>query len=194
MTHSPAFIRHFTVLRAEFADSTCRLTRLSESMDEKLKVIKAQEAAEDAARNEAERKGIFTNKGGRGQTSIQVTNVNTLAMEALKLQKANIKEAMEQADMEMKEIMRKHRQSEDETEIPTDIEDCGFDVADLIIYLRSMISNFKSRREIETFLTRAKAMLHGDRVTLLREYKLISSLTPGSHLLDILDDYDGVNL
>ncbi|KAJ3074049.1 hypothetical protein HDU98_012244 [Podochytrium sp. JEL0797] len=60
--------------------------------------------------------------------------------------------------------------------------------------MRFVIAQFKGTREIETWRRRAKTMLLVDRVPLLRDYRLLSELKPGSHLLEILDEYDGVNM
>ncbi|ORY43775.1 hypothetical protein BCR33DRAFT_247997 [Rhizoclosmatium globosum] len=60
--------------------------------------------------------------------------------------------------------------------------------------MRELLSKYRGVREIETFRRRAKTMLLVDRVQLLRDYKLLSEITPGSHLLETLTEYDGVNL
>ncbi|KAJ3231446.1 hypothetical protein HDU81_003753 [Chytriomyces hyalinus] len=190
MSQSSAFIRHFRALEAEFFDSVSRIERLSESLDERQKIIKKQEALEEAARFEAEKTGLL---GTRREKKNTVNKVSTLATEALKIRKASDKDAREQANAAAKSLLTQYRLGEDDA-VSSDVRDCGFETSDLTLYLRGMITAFKERREIDTYITRVKTMLHGERTQLLRDYKMISSLKPGSGLLDTLNDYDGVNL
>ncbi|KAJ3015420.1 UNVERIFIED_CONTAM: hypothetical protein HDU68_012744 [Siphonaria sp. JEL0065] len=189
--YSSLFLEHFALLNTEFTDSVHRFERITESVEERDKILKQIQAAEDAIRFEAEKTGLV---GQKKVDRKQVANVSSLATEALKIRKATEKEAKEQADLEAKKCLERHRRCDDESEAPPDLFDPGFDVSDLAIYMRSMITRSKGVREMETFRRRAKTMLLVDRVPMLRDYRLLSGLSPGSNLIDIVDDYDGVNL
>ncbi|KAI9350859.1 hypothetical protein BDR26DRAFT_512550 [Obelidium mucronatum] len=191
LNHSSLFQQHFSKLSQEFTDAVHRFERIAESVEERDKVLKQLQAAEDAIRYEAEKTGLV---GQKRVEKKQVANVGSLATEALKIRKATEKEAKDQADLETKLLLKKHRLCDDETDVPQDLEDPGFDASDLAIYMRSFLSSSKGLREIETYRRRAKTMLLVDRVQMLREYRMISELTPGSNLIEIVDEYDGVNL
>ncbi|KAJ3078958.1 hypothetical protein HDU99_000254, partial [Rhizoclosmatium hyalinum] len=183
---------HFEKLGLEFTDSVHRFERIAENVEDGEKLVKQRQAAEDAIRFEAEKTGLVGQK--KNEKKQNLSNVGALATEALKVRKANDKEAKELADAEQKRLLVNHRKCEDETEIPPDLIDPGFELSDLTIYMRELLSKYRGVREIETFRRRAKTMLLVDRVQLLRDYKLLSEITPGSHLLETLTEYDGVNL
>ncbi|KAJ3131653.1 hypothetical protein HK100_006142 [Physocladia obscura] len=187
VNHMNSFQQHFQRLKAEFTDCVHRFERLSEAYSEQQKLQKIQQAIEEQARIQAERKGLFTKKNVIG-------NVGTLATEALKLRKATDKEAREISAAAAKIELEKHRLGEDEQQPSPEMRDPGFELSDLTVYLRYLLTKSKSRHNIEIFRRRAKTMLHSDRVQILREYKLISSVSPGSDFFETLEDYDGVNL
>ncbi|KAJ3202768.1 hypothetical protein HDU82_007090, partial [Entophlyctis luteolus] len=184
----PPFQLYFEYLSSEFTDSVHRLERLSDSLYEHEKMTKARQAAEEQERAEAERNGIFNKR------KVQIANVGILATEALKAQKAVHKTTRERADFEAKAELERHRMAEDEIEVPPDMEDPGFTTSDLAIYMRHILKASKGAKFLEMFRRRANVMLQSDRLQLLREYTLITTLKPGTQLLETLDDYDGVNL
>ncbi|KAJ3393732.1 hypothetical protein HDU84_001139 [Entophlyctis sp. JEL0112] len=184
----PPFQLYFEYLSSEFTDSVHRLERLSDSLYEHEKMTKARQAAEEQERAEAERNGIFNKR------KVQIANVGILATEALKAQKAVHKTTRERADFEAKAELERHRMAEDEIEVPPDMEDPGFTTSDLAIYMRHILKASKGAKFLEMFRRRANVMLQSDRLQLLREYTLITTLKPGTQLLETLDDYNGVNL
>ena len=73
------------------------------------------------------------------------------------------------------------------------ITEFEFDVSDLVIYLRSMMTEFKSHREFNVFLLRIKVLPHLDRIQLLKNYNLVSNVEPNEGRPDVFGYLDGVN-
>jgi hypothetical protein len=188
----PQFNLYQSYLRSEFRDAATRFERLSEVVDIRLKKLEEQEAVLEAERREQERNGLAF--GRRVMDKPGKTKIMSVAKEALKLKKSLEKQNREQAEKEAKELMEKERLMLDESEIPAEMKDPGFEVTDLIVYMRYLIAEAKGTRDMRIFTRRATIMPHMDRVQLLKDYRLVSKVQPGKNMLEIVDDLDGINL
>ncbi|KAJ3415446.1 hypothetical protein HDV05_004888 [Chytridiales sp. JEL 0842] len=188
----PQFNQYQSHLLSEFKDSTSRYERLTDTIERRIQKLQEEEAAREEERKEAERSGLpfgrrVIEKQGR-------TKMMAVAKEALKIKKNIEKEKSDQAEKEAKELMKKEVLLTDENDIPSDMQDPGFEISDLLVYMRYLIADFKGGREMNIFNRRAAVMSHMDRVQMVKDYRLVSKIQPGKDLLETIEDFDGINL
>jgi hypothetical protein len=69
----------------------------------------------------------------------------------------------------------------------------SYNVADMTIYLRWLISTQHEKSEVKTFLTKAKTVITSDTVDFLQDYSLIHHCTSGHDLNNSLEFFEGLN-
>ncbi|KAJ3307179.1 hypothetical protein HDV03_002690 [Kappamyces sp. JEL0829] len=77
-----------------------------------------------------------------------------------------------------------------EMELPAD---CCFNVADLTIYLRHIISAQREKQDMNTYLLKAKNALYSDTAEFLRDYGTVSSCKAGQDITENLQFFEGIN-
>ncbi|KAJ3193176.1 hypothetical protein HK101_005301 [Irineochytrium annulatum] len=178
-------------LRQEYIDSLSRYERLTEVVEVKVRARYQQQLAREAERLVAERNGIVLGMKGMDKKS---TKLMSVAQQALKLKKSNEKAYREFLEKEQKDMMAKDKRALDEVELPEDMMDPGYEPADKIVYLRHVLADTKGKRDFRMYQCRSKLLTQADRVQLLKEYRLVSSVKPGKKFAELLKDYEGINI
>eukprot|EP00842_Homolaphlyctis_polyrhiza_P006956 jgi/Hompol1/84/HPOL_002445-RA len=157
-------------LRQEFADAVNRYERLHEF--QQLQAEKKR-AAEDAARIDAERRGlaVLKNKSAAGAST------------------SNKKQDGTEDDRSGSNIL------DDSAffgapELPANP---GYEIADLAIYLRWMSSMERDKRDIAIFMSRARMSVHQERQQMLADYRFITRLNPGEDITECPEYYYGLS-
>ncbi|KAH6596262.1 hypothetical protein BASA50_005306 [Batrachochytrium salamandrivorans] len=162
---APEFMKRHEYLRREFSDSVNRYERLYEVHQTHIQKQRTDLAAEESARIDGERRGLAVLKPKVSET---------------KPKDERLKDSDVLEDMS---FFGAH-------EIPPNP---GFDISDMTIYLRWLISTEKERRDMTMFLLRGKVTIHHDIEILLRDYRILNELKPGDDIEISLNHLDGLN-
>ncbi|KAI9005402.1 hypothetical protein BC832DRAFT_487234 [Gaertneriomyces semiglobifer] len=68
-----------------------------------------------------------------------------------------------------------------------------YTVADLVVFLRYVITAMAGRKDVEMFLQRARLLAHSDRSAILRDYRAVCTVKPSQGALEVLGILEGVN-
>ncbi|XJO74599.1 hypothetical protein BDV3_005400 [Batrachochytrium dendrobatidis] len=169
---SPVFKKRHEYLRREFIDSVNRYERLYEFRQAISQKRRADMATAEISRIDAERRGLAV---------LKPKIANTLKQEERKNEKpeTNVSSNI----MEEPSIFGQHEVAENP----------GFDVSDMVIYLRWMIGTERNHCDFNLFSLKSKMILHSDREQLLSEYHTLNSLKPGDDLPDVLNQLGDLN-
>nr|KAJ3423215.1 Aminoacyl tRNA synthase complex-interacting multifunctional protein 1 [Polyrhizophydium stewartii] len=169
----PTFYKRNERLRIEFSDAATRYERLFEIHQARVQKRRAEMAAEEAARIDAERRGLAVLKNKTGLASSR------------KVERAEDKDERNVFSGIMDELSFFG---------PPELgQDPGFDVEDLAIYMRWLISIDKERRDLSLYLIRSKLILHKERNDLLEDYRFLDELKSGDEIVDSLEYFDNLN-
>ena len=94
----------------------------------------------------------------------------------------------------MEDLIKNEKQLLYDSKIPNDLQDPGFETTDLAVYIRWLITSYKGSRKLNIFERRLAMLNQIDGEQLIKDYKLLANIQPGKQLLEIIDDFEGVNM
>ncbi|KAJ3155281.1 hypothetical protein HDU86_004371 [Geranomyces michiganensis] len=173
----PVFQRYQEWLQSEYTDTVERYERLSEAYDSELRRLRMEEAKAEAERIERERHGLVGLRKGPPKANASSTKPAATA-------------DSEQTGLPSAGAAEFTGNPLGPAELGPDAQ---FNVSDMAVYLRWNITHLAGRKHTEIFLQRAKMLVHSDRVQLINDYRLITTVKASQGGLETLNMLDGIN-
>ncbi|KAJ3056732.1 hypothetical protein HK097_004593 [Rhizophlyctis rosea] len=178
----PTFERAQSYLQNEYKDAVDRFERLYEAQERKERANWEHEARLEQERLEFERRGLLP--GGRPKPGATDTTKQPRPISA----KAKPSDAKPQ-----KESSPPQPAAESAPPAGDSFDDTVFEVGDLAVFARWVITRGACTRDVEIFLRRLKTLPHSDRVQMLKDYRTILNVKPAQGMLESTDMLDGIN-
>ncbi|KAJ3020639.1 hypothetical protein HKX48_000485 [Thoreauomyces humboldtii] len=172
----PVFQRYQEWLQNEYVDTVERYERLADAYEEEQRRARIEESKAEAERIDRERHGLTVGRKANTKTVTAAPPKHPPGFEA------DFHAGSEQSEFGSN---------------PLGPEDLGpdplFNVGDLVVFLRWIITTTAGRKHTEMFLQRAKMFAHSDRVQFIKDYRLICNVKASQGGLETLNILDGIN-